>query len=206
MDDVRMRDDSFDLLDAFPTIRPPHKQEISQALTQAAAVAATSAAAAAAPPVPPAATIAKRLRTGSIRSEAVVAGGVVYICGQTALPTSSQETEVPQDTQSGAEEGEDRGMGTGAEEQATKALEKVKGLLEEAGSSVSKVLAVTFYVKDVGEDLEGVNAAWGRWIDKGSVPARTIVQTGAGGGGVGSSMGELGKQEVRVEIQATAHL
>lgn len=128
---------------------------------------------------------------------------MVFISGQTGFPPEKvQRTAGSGDAHNPEGVAELEKGGRDAEAQATKALEKVKGLLEEAGSSVSKVVAVTFYIKDMAEDLKGIDAAWGRWIDRDTAPARTVVQTG--GGVVG---GEVGGQEVlRVEVQATAHL
>lgn len=108
----------------------------------------------------------------------MVAGGMVYVSGQTGFPPG--------------EEGDDA---VNAEEQTTKALEKVQTLLEEAGSSSAKVVSALLCVRDLGEDLEGVDKAWGRWIDTDNPPARTVVQR-VGGGGGGS----------RVVVQVTAHL
>lgn len=120
-----------------------------------------------------------------MRSEAVVARGMVFVSGQTAFSP-------------GGEDGHAKGD---AEEQATKALDKVRGLLEEAGSSPSKVVSALLCVRNLGEDLEGVDKAWGRWIDKENPPARTVVETGVIAGG-----GTPGGSDLRVAVQVTAHL
>lgn len=85
-----------------------------------------------------------------------------------------------------------------AEQQATKALENVQSLLQEVGSSPSKVVSAMLCVRDLGQDLQGVDQAWGRWIDEDNPPSRTVVQTGAFA--AGSSSG------VRVSVSVTAHL
>lgn len=123
-----------------------------------------------------------------------MSGGMVYISEQTALSS-------PAPGGGNGEEGEgDASLpeSLSAEQQATKALDNVKGLLQEAGSSPSKVVSALLCVRDVGQDLHGVNEAWGRWIDKDNPPARTVVQTGAVAGGGGSG--------VRVSVSVTAHL
>lgn len=106
-------------------------------------------------------------------------GGTVYVSQQTAASSPAGDGDV---------------SGEGAEEQATKALEKVRGLLEEAGSSPSKVVSAMLLVRDLDEDLAGVDKAWGRWIDKENPPARTVVCTREIDGGL------------RVAVQVTAYL
>lgn len=215
------------LLDCCP---PPLTQEISEALTQAAKPAAATNTATTNPAhrgTASAVTTAKRLRTGPIRSEAVVVRGMVFISGQTAFPPPEQETK-GHDTRHQDERGdrqqrsekaeEEKGEGEktkgDVEKQATQALEKIRILLEEAGSSVAKVVTVTFYVMNcMGRDdfSEGIDAAWGRWVVKGSVPARTVVVQPTSGDAVGA-VGEAqvmkgtGQEVVRVEVQATAYL
>lgn len=152
----------------------------------------------------------------------------MFISGQTAFPPpeqkarghdTKQQDEREEGKQSGEEAGEGRGTGVkikgDVEKQATQALEKIRILLEEAGSSVSKVVTVTFYVRDcTGRDdfSEGIDAAWGRWVVKGSVPARTVVVQPTSGDAVGAVGGgphvaeKVEQEVVRVEVQATAYL
>ncbi|CAN0219918.1 unnamed protein product, partial [Ectocarpus fasciculatus] len=95
------------------------------------------------------------------------------------------------------------------EQQAARALNKVKGLLEEVGSSTSKVVSAIVCVRDLGQDLPGVEKAWGRWIDKDNPPARTVMQTGAiVRGGVDGAKPPRGGEgiDVRVSVSVTAHL
>lgn len=138
----------------------------------------------------------RRVRKGPVRSEAVVSGGFVYISEQTALPSSASG-----DGGSTDEKGDGAAVAKilNAEQQATKALENVDRLLQDVGSSASKIVSVTLCVRDYEQDLYGVEQAWGRWIDKDNPPARTVVQTGAFAAG-GSDSG------VRVSVSVTAHL
>eukprot|EP00904_Undaria_pinnatifida_P007054 jgi/Undpi1/3479/HiC_scaffold_16.g06851.m1 len=160
--------------------------EIQEALQKAADLAAAETARLVAP-VPPA---VKHLRKGSVRSEAVVSGGLVFVSGQTASPPSKAN-----------------GIANfgGAEEQATDALQRVRNLLEEAGSSPSKVVSALVCVQSVEEDLEGVDKAWGRWIDKENPPARTIVQSEVVDGS-SSAVHAQGDNGLRVAVQVTARL
>lgn len=132
----------------------------------------------------------RRVRIGPVRSEAVVSGGLVYISEQTAVSAAGRGAK--------AESGDD-GAGSAesldAEQQATKALENVQSLLQEVGSGTSKVVSAMLCVRDLGQDLGGVEKAWGRWIDCDNPPVRTVVQTGAFAVG-----------GVRVSVAVTAHL
>lgn len=178
----------------------PLSKEIDEALKKAAELAAAEASAKTRAALVAAPT--KRFRKGSFRSEAVVSGGMVFISGQTALPSPT----------AGDESGEgDVGVVEylSPEQQAATALEKVKGLLQEAGSSTSKVVSALVCVRDLGQDLPGVEKAWGRWIDKDNPPARTVMQTGAiVGGGVDGAKPPRGGEgiDVRVSVSVTAHL
>lgn len=122
-----------------------------------------------------------------MRSEVVIAHGMVYVSGQAGLRAR------------GEKEGNATSDDQNIEEETTQALEKVRRLLEKAGSSTSKVVSTILYVRDAECDSEGVDAAWSRWIDKDNPPARTVVRM-AGVGAVGTEDG------ARIVVQATAHL
>lgn len=180
---------------SVPKYRHDNKQEIDAALKRAAKMSAAEASAKARAALVSAPT--RRVRKGPVRSEAVVSGGLVYIGEQTAISMPSAAGSGTKD-----ESGDDGGGSAeslDAEQQATKALENVQSLLQEVGSSPSKVVSAMLCVRDLAQDLGGVDKAWGRWIDGNEPPARTVVQTGAfGAGGSGSG--------VRVSITVTAHL
>lgn len=173
-----------------------HTQEIDEALKRAAELGAAETSTKARVALMSAPT--RRVGKGPVRSEAVVSGGMVYISEQTAV---SPPATVPAGGGYEEEGKRDASLAESlsAEQQAAKALDNVKRLLQEAGSGPSKVVSALLCVRDLGEDLGGVNEAWGRWIDKDNPPARTVVQTGAFAVGGGSS-------GVRVSVSVTAYL
>lgn len=119
-----------------------------------------------------------------------MSGGMVFVSGQTASPPPK---------------GSGVAKKIGAEEQATDALQRVRGLLEEAGSSPAKVVSALVCVRNFGEDLEGVEKAWGRWIDKDNPPARTVVQSEVVDGGSAAARVQ-GDSGLRVAVQVIARL
>lgn len=136
---------------------------------------------------------------------------MVFISEQTAFSSSG-----PNSANGGSDEEPQGGDAASyeslsAEQQATKALSRIDGLLKEAGSSPSKVVSALLCVRDLGQDLPGVDKAWDRWMDRDSPPARTVVQTGAiavdgSGGSLTSARGQGGVGGVRVSVSVTAHL
>lgn len=127
----------------------------------------------------------------------MVSGGLIYISEQTAMSPSPPASG--NGTKGEGADGAASAESLNAEQQATKALENVESLLQEVGSSPSKVVSAMLCVRDLGQDLDGVDLAWGRWIDEDNPPTRTVVQTGAFAAG-GSDSG------VRVSVSVTAHL
>jgi 2-iminobutanoate/2-iminopropanoate deaminase len=87
-------------------------------------------------------------------SQAVVAGGLVFVAGQG-----------PFDPETGAIVGET------IQEQSRQAFANVKAILEAAGSSMDKVVNVTFILTNP-EDFAGLNEEWVRWFPT-DPPART---------------------------------
>jgi len=87
-------------------------------------------------------------------SQAVVAGGLVFVSGQG-----------PFDPASGAI------VGTTIQEQTRQALANVKAILEAAGSSMERVVNATF-VLTRPEDFAGMNEEWARWFPT-NPPARS---------------------------------
>ena len=86
-------------------------------------------------------------------SQAVVAGGLVFVSGQG-----------PFDPTSGAI------VGTTIQEQTRQALANVKSILEAAGSEMDRVVNVTFILTRP-EDFAGMNEEWARWFPT-NPPAR----------------------------------
>jgi 2-iminobutanoate/2-iminopropanoate deaminase len=70
-------------------------------------------------------------------SQAVVAGGLVFVAGAI--------------------------VGTTIQEQTRRCLQNIEAILEAAGSSVRKVVSVTFILRDPA-DFPGMNEEWVRWF------------------------------------------
>jgi 2-iminobutanoate/2-iminopropanoate deaminase len=79
-------------------------------------------------------------------SQGVVAGGLVFVAGQG-----------PFDPATGAVVGET------IQEQTGQCLRNVQAIVEAAGSSMGKVVSVTFILRDPG-DFAGMNEEWARWF------------------------------------------
>ena len=87
-------------------------------------------------------------------SQAVVAGGLVFVSGQG-----------PWDPASGAV------VGSTIQDQTHQALRNVQAILEAAGSSMDRVVNVTFVLAEP-EDFPGFNEEWARWFPT-DPPARS---------------------------------
>jgi enamine deaminase RidA (YjgF/YER057c/UK114 family) len=95
----------------------------------------------------------ERKQTGKRMSQIVVHGDTVYLAGQVAetAPAAS------------------------AGEQTAAILEKIDGLLAEAGSDKSKLLSATIWLADM-RDYDAVNEVWDAWVPAGAAPARACVE------------------------------
>ncbi len=94
--------------------------------------------------------------TGGPYSQAVIHDGLLYISGQIALDPKTNEPV----------------LGS-IEEQSTVALENLKILLKEAGSSLDKVLKVTVYLASI-DDYPKFNETYKKFFSS-ELPARTCV-------------------------------
>jgi 2-iminobutanoate/2-iminopropanoate deaminase len=83
-------------------------------------------------------------------------------------------------------------VGTTIEEQTEQALKNVKAILEEAGSSMDKVLKTTVFIKNMN-DFAAMNAIYAKYFTEGSYPSRSAVEVAC-----------LPK-DVLVEIEAIAY-
>ena len=109
-------------------------------------------------------------------SQANIFGNLVFTSGQVPLiPETS--TVVP----------------GGIEEQTEQSLKNVKTILEEAGSSMEKVLKTTVFIKDMN-DFAKVNGIYAKFFTEGSFPSRSAVE-----------VARLPK-DVLVEIEAIAYI
>lgn len=79
------------------------------------------------------------------------------------------------------------------EEQTEQSLKNVKAILEEAGSSMEKVLKTTVFIKDMN-DFAKVNGIYAKFFTEGSFPSRSAVE-----------VARLPK-DVLVEIEAIAYI
>ncbi len=112
----------------------------------------------------------QRIESGARMSQGVVAGGVVYLAGQVADNTNADVNG-----------------------QTAEVLAKIDALLAKAGSSKSKLLTVTIYLKDI-KDFAAMNQVWDSWVAADGKPARATVQAA------------LATAAYLVEIQAVALL
>ena len=87
-------------------------------------------------------------------SQAVVAGGLVFVSGQG-----------PFDPETGAI------VGDTIQEQTRQAMRNVEAILVAAGSSLERVVSVQFLLTNP-EDFAGFNEEWARWFEK-DLPARS---------------------------------
>jgi 2-iminobutanoate/2-iminopropanoate deaminase len=113
--------------------------------------------------------------TGGPYSQAIIHNGIIYVAGQGAVIRQTNEIK----------------LGT-IEEEAGLALENLRIILEEAGSSLDKVLTVTVYLLEIAEYAR-FNEVYIKYF-KENRPARTCIQAGNLPFGT------------RVEITATAYV
>ena len=104
-------------------------------------------------------------------SKIVIHNGVVYTSGQTAA---------------------DAGDDIRSQTQAT--LDKVDALLKEAGTSKSRALSATIWLKDINRDFAAMNEVWNAWVDPENKPVRATVEAA------------MARPVLLVEIQVTAAL
>ena len=89
-------------------------------------------------------------------SQAVVAAGLVFVSGT-----------APTDPATGAF------VGTNIQEQTRQCLTNIKAILEEAGSSLDKIVSATVVLADE-DDFGGMNEEWLKWF-----PANPPARQGA---------------------------
>lgn len=109
-------------------------------------------------------------------SQANIFGNLVFTSGQ-----------VPLIPESGAI------VAGGIEEQTEQSLNNVKAIIEEAGSSMDKVLKTTVFIKDMN-DFAKVNGVYAKFFTEGSFPSRSAVE-----------VARLPK-DVLIEIEAIAYI
>jgi enamine deaminase RidA (YjgF/YER057c/UK114 family) len=112
----------------------------------------------------------KHYQVGPRMAQAVASNGALHISGQVA---------------------DDRKAGF--EAQTREVLAKIAALLEEAGTSKSKLVAVNVFLPHIS-DFEAMNSSYDAWIDPQRPPARACVEA------------RLADPNLRVEISAIAAL
>ena len=89
----------------------------------------------------------------AVYSQAVKAGGLVFVSGQGPLDPATGEL-----------------VGQTIQEQTAQCLRNVEAILREAGSSLDRVVSATFLLADP-DDFAGMNEEWARWFPS-DPPAR----------------------------------
>jgi 2-iminobutanoate/2-iminopropanoate deaminase len=97
--------------------------------------------------------------TGGPYSQAIIYNGLIYISGQGPINTQTNQVL----------------LGT-IEEESELALENIRIIVEEAGSSLNKVLQVRVYLLDIKE-YSRFNEVYKKYFQK-DPPARTCIQAG----------------------------
>ncbi len=97
--------------------------------------------------------------TGGPYSQAIIHNGIIYVSGMGAVDPVTNEIK----------------LGT-VEEEARLAMTNLRIILEEAGSSLEKILTITVYLKDM-KDYAAFNEIY-KGFFTGDLPARTCIQAG----------------------------
>jgi len=94
-------------------------------------------------------------------SQAVAAGGFVFVSGQIPIEPNSGEL-----------------VKGSFSEQAERVFENLKAVVEAAGASLKDVVKVTLYITDISRFAE-VNEVYARYFDGDVLPARACVEVSA---------------------------
>jgi 2-iminobutanoate/2-iminopropanoate deaminase len=97
--------------------------------------------------------------TGGPYSQAIIHNGIIYVSGMGAVDPETNELK----------------LGT-VEEEAELAMTNLRIILEEAGSSLDKLLSVTVYLKDM-QEYARFNEIYKGFFTK-DLPTRTCIQAG----------------------------
>ena len=85
-------------------------------------------------------------------SQSVIHGNTVYLAGQVASDSKANITV-----------------------QTQQVLDKIDGLLAEAGSGKSNILSAQIWLTSIGHFAE-MNQVWDAWIPEGDAPARACIE------------------------------
>ena len=111
----------------------------------------------------------KRIQPGPRMSQAVVYNGIAVLAGQVAADKA----------------------GASVAEQTRNILERIDGLLKEAGTDKTRLLTANIWLADIGSFAE-MNGIWDAWVAPGCAPARATVES------------RLASPQYTVEIAVTA--
>ena len=74
-------------------------------------------------------------------------------------------------------------MPSSTAQQTAEALQKLDGILEEAGLKRKNLIAITIYIADISpENFEEMNSVYDKWVDPEGLPTRLCVQAKMGHG------------------------
>ena len=96
----------------------------------------------------------QRFETGARMSQAVVAGGFVFVAGQVATST-----------------------GAPVAQQTIEILDRIERLLADAGTDKSRLVAANVWLTD-SKHFADFNQVWDAWIPAGHAPTRACVASG----------------------------
>src|SRR5207253_9472108 len=94
---------------------------------------------------------------GAPYSQAIKAGGFVFVSGQLALKPGAKELS-----------------GGSIEEQTEQVLANLRAILEEAGSGLDKLVKTTVFLQNL-DDFQGMNSVYAKHVGD-SPPARSTVE------------------------------
>jgi 2-iminobutanoate/2-iminopropanoate deaminase len=96
--------------------------------------------------------------TGLPYAQAIRAGGFVFVAGQVALDPATGQA-----------------MAGDVTAQTERVIENIRGILENAGTSLANAVENLCFLADVRRDFAAFNAVYGRYFDTNG-PTRTTVQ------------------------------
>ncbi|MEE9587908.1 MAG: RidA family protein [Hyphomicrobiaceae bacterium] len=111
----------------------------------------------------------KRIQVGDRMSQVVIYNNTVYTAGVVALTAPGESVEA----------------------QTKDIVDRIDGLLAEAGTDKSRLLTATIWLSDIAT-FDEMNKIWDAWVSPGNTPGRACVQS------------KLAAPQFTVEIQVTA--
>lgn len=85
----------------------------------------------------------------------------------------------------------DKRSGTSVGDQTREVLEKIDGLLADAGTDKGRIFKATIWLRDIAA-FDEMNAVWDKWVVPGNTPVRACVEA------------RMAAPDILVEIQVTA--